>query len=388
MGVRARFRHERAARGGRGPLSAALTRAQARRLRLVAQLLAFREPRSPESIVEWFGALQAQDLGSVCWSLGVRSPGLDMDSVERALEDGAILRTWPMRGTVHLVPAVDARWMLEVAGVRALAAAERRRAQLGLDEATADRAAEVLGEALVGGVRMTRSDCLERLRAAGIVVDGQRGYHLLWYASQRGVTCFGPGIGADQTFRLLADAAPTPRQPTRDEALGLLALRYVRSHGPVGVHELARWTGLPLRDCRRGVEVAGEELVSVHVDGEPLLVHAEALADGVPGRVPARDAVILLPGFDELVLGYGSRDLHLDLADAQRIVPGANGVFRPTLVHEGRILGTWSRTVRRGSLQVSVAPLRPLPIAVRERLDRAAGEVGRFLGLPVRLQVG
>ena len=272
--------------------------------------------------------------------------------------------------------------------MRALAAAERRRAQLGLDEATADRAAAVLGEALAGGGRLTRGACLERLRAAGIPVDAQRGYHLLWYASQRGVTCFGPGAGADQTFRLLADAVPAPLRPTRDEALGLLALRFVRSHGPVGVAELARWTGLTLRDCRRGVEVAGEEVVAVRVGDEEMLVHPLALAAGAPGRVGARDAVLLLPGFDELVLGYGRRELHLDPAHAQRIVPGANGVFRPTVVHDGRIVGTWSRTARGGPCASPWSRSRPLPALAVAGIRRAAGEVGDFLGLTAEVVVG
>src|SRR4051812_40203863 len=146
-------------------------------------------PGSVAGVVEWFGAMQAQDAASGLWSLGVRLPGRTQDDVRAALERREALRTWPMRGTVHLVPPRDARWMLAVTGVRALSGVANRWAQLGLTETDADRAADVLGEALADGGRLTRAECLATLRAAGLDTTGQRGYHMLWYASQRGVTC-------------------------------------------------------------------------------------------------------------------------------------------------------------------------------------------------------
>src|SRR5690349_14998076 len=148
-------------------------------------------------IVEWFGAMQAQDVNSALWSLGCRLPGVTLAQVNAALEDRSVLRTWPMRGTVHFVPAADAHWMLDLMGVRALAGANKRRETLGLDEATVDRAVEVLGAALKGGGRLTRSECMTAMVDGGVEVTGQRGYHLLWYASQRGVTAIAPHVGKE-----------------------------------------------------------------------------------------------------------------------------------------------------------------------------------------------
>ncbi len=214
-----------------------LTAGQARDLRMQSLLLRSRTsgggaPRTVAEVVTWFGAMQAQDLGSGLWSFGARLPGVTKVDVEAALERREALRTWPMRGTVHFVPPKDARWMLDLMGSRALAGAARRREFLGLSESVADRAVDVLGAALADGGRMTRAECLTTLKDAGLEVGGQLGYHLLWYASQRGVTCIAPNVGSEQTFALLDEWAPEPASPSREQALGLIAERYFRSHGP------------------------------------------------------------------------------------------------------------------------------------------------------------
>src|SRR5262245_17685962 len=116
--------------------------------------------------------MQAQDMASGLWSLGARLPSSTASSVGAALEDPSVLRTWPMRGTVHFVPSADAHWMLDLMGSRALAAAEKRRQQIGLSQAHADRGVVVLGDALAGGGRMTRAECLRTLTEAGIDVSG------------------------------------------------------------------------------------------------------------------------------------------------------------------------------------------------------------------------
>ncbi|MFG3422506.1 winged helix DNA-binding domain-containing protein [Micromonospora sp. NPDC048063] len=333
-------------------------------------------PGGVADVVEWFGAMQAQDLASGMWSLGVRLPALNHADVHAALERREALRTWPMRGTVHLVPPRDARWMLELTGVRSLAAAATRRAQLGLAEADADRAVDVLGAALAGGGRLTRARCLAALEAAGIGTAGQRGYHLLWYASVRGVTCLAPNVGTEQTFALLDEWAPAPHRPDRDEALAILARRYVRGHGPVTDREFAGWTGLTLTDARRGLAAAGDALARVRVDGQEALVDS-ALPDAP--RAPVDDDLLVLPGFDEYLLGYKDRSLMLDAAHRDAIVPGGNGVFQATVVRDGRVVGTWKRAVGRDRVAVTVRPLTPLGAAQRAGVERALGRYAAFL---------
>ena len=351
--------------------------------RLGSLLLSDRVERRPGEVVEWFGAMQAQDLASGEWSFGVRSPGLTQAEVHRATVDREILRTWPMRGTVHFVPPRDARWMLEVTGVRALAGAARRREVLGLTDATVDAAAEVLREALQGGGCLTRSQCVELLVDVGVHTASEHGYHLLWYASQIGVTCIGPQEGKEQTFVLLDEWVPDPRVLERDEALGELALRFVRSHGPVTRQDLARWTGLTAGDARRAITLAGDALEPVDVGGTEMVVTAGLLDRG---SVPCPE-VLLLPGFDEYMLGYKDRDAMLSTEEFERVVPGRNGVFKATVVVRGRVAGIWGRTLRKGSVEVTVTPFSTLRRPTRTALQRAVEEYGQYLGRQPRLTV-
>jgi DNA glycosylase AlkZ-like len=339
-------------------------------------------PTGVAGVVAWFGAMQAQDLASALWSLGTRLPALTAADVTAALERREALRTWPMRGTVHLVPPRDARWMLDLLGVRVLAATAPRRAALGLDPATADRAVEVLAAALAGGGRRTRSQCLAALAEAGIGGSGQFGYHILWYASQRGVTCIAPNVGNEQTFVLLDEWVPDPHRPDRDEALATMAMRYFRSHGPATRQDFARWTGLTQADAKRGIALAGEGLTTVRVDDREMLLDP-ALLD--PDRAGG-DELLALPGFDEYLLGYGDRSPMLADEHKQAVVPGGNGVFQATIVRAGRVIGTWKRTVRRDRILVDVRPLVGLRAADRARVEAALQPYGRFAEAPVQIR--
>ncbi|BCJ48593.1 hypothetical protein Asp14428_00680 [Actinoplanes sp. NBRC 14428] len=360
-----------------------LTTGEALAVRLHSLLLTpGRRLGSVAAIVEWFGAMQAQDMASGLWSLGVRLPGSVTADVEAALERREAIRTWPMRGTVHLVPPADARWMLDLMGVRALAGAAKRRATIGLSERTADRGVEVLAEALAGGKRLTRAACLDALAAGGVTPGGQLGYHLLWYASQRGVTCIAPHVGKEQTFVLLDEWVPEPNRPSREEALGLIVRRYFRSHGPATRQDFVRWTGLTLADTRTGLAVAGDTLTTVRVDGTEMIADPAALAAGTT----TRDDWAALPGFDEYMLGYKDRALMVDKHHLDRIVPGGNGVFQSTLVAAGRTVATWKRTLGRKAVTVDVFPLAPFTAAARTRAEAALEPYAAFVGLPLRVR--
>jgi winged helix DNA-binding protein len=361
-------------------------------LRMVSLLLAARPegyggepaPGDVAGVVTWFGAMQAQDINSAAWSFGVRLPGVTTADLEEAFERREAIRTWPMRGTVHYVPPADAHWMLELMGSRALAGAAKRRAMLGLDDAVADAAVEVLGTTLAGGKRLTRAQCLDALRDSGIEVSGQLGYHLLWYASQRGVTCFAPNIGNQQAFTLLDEWVPKPTRLDPEEALATIAHRYFRSHGPTTAPDFAGWTGLPVTQCRRGIAALGDELAEVSVDG--VRMHADrALLECYRPAKRSRD-VRALPGFDEYMLGYKDRSLMLDDEHKQAVVPGGNGVFQPTIVAGGRVVGTWRREIKRGTAVVAITPLAKLPN--QAAINRAFEPYGRFLGRPLSVTIG
>jgi hypothetical protein len=342
-------------------------------LRLRSLLLGPGPHGGVRDVVEWFGAMQAQDLNSVLWSLGVRT-GLSLPEVVAATEERDVVRTWPMRGTVHLIPSADAHWMLELTGVRQLTGVAKRWEHLGLDATTAGRALEILAAALAsGGGRLTRSACLGALSEGGVEVSGQRGYHFLWYASQRALTAIAPNEGAEQTFVLLDDWVPGRFTPSsREEGLAILAARFFRSHGPATAKDFAGWTSLGMTDARTGIAAAG--LTGVDVDGVAMWADPAALDAGpVTGRW-------VLPGFDEFMLGYKDRSLMATVDQLARVVPGGNGVFQSTLVHDGRVVGTWKRALTKKAVAVTVLKHLDFDLEVfRPSFERYAA----YLGLPL-----
>jgi hypothetical protein len=343
-------------------------------LRLAAQGVA--GPRgTPAEAVRRLGAVQGQDFPGAVTSIALRTADRRRKDVEVALDDGEIVRSWPMRGTLHLLAAEDLHWMLDLLCTRVLAGLTARWAQLELTEADAERARDIVRTALAGGGRMRRADLLAAIGGAGVATTGQRGAHLLGFLARTGTLCLGPTDGAgEQLFVLLDEWVPHPRRLSGDEALGELARRFFLGHGPATVRDLARWAGIPLRDARAGLALVRPELAALDVDGvEHLLDPAtpERLADC---RAEA-DGLFLLPGFDEFVLGYGDRRAILDPAFAERIVPGNNGMFRATVVHAGRIVGTWQWTGRGAKRAVTVTPFTAFSAPVLAEIEEAAARV-------------
>jgi hypothetical protein len=252
-----------------------------------------------------------------------------------------------MRGTLHLVAAEDLGWLLALCSPRVLAGFGARRSRLELTDSDAERARDLVVAALRGGRRLGRAAVLQVLADGGVPTGGQRGYHLLAYLSHTGTLCLGPTGGGEQLFVLADEWIAAPRRLEGDAALRELALRFFASHGPATVADLARWSGLTLTAVRRGLALARDELAHTDVDGI-----AHHLDPETPDRLAAcRDeagGVFLLPGFDEFVLGYADRGAVLDPEFADRIVPGGNGMFRATVVSDGRIVGTWRRA-RKGA---------------------------------------
>jgi hypothetical protein len=349
-------------------------------LRLVAQRVGEHDYSTPVDVVRWMLALQAQDLPGVKWSVGLRQAAGSVASVDAALDAGEVARSWPLRGTMHLVANEDLRWLLALTTPRAITATARRRAALGLTASDLERAREIVGAALSGGRAQTRRTLLATLEAAGVSAVGQRGYHLLWYLAQTGTLVLGPTHGAQQSFVLLDEWVPHPaRHVERDEALGELALRYFRGHGPATERDLARWSGLTITEVRRGLAVCGARLATREIDGITYHLAPETVA--CTARVTR---VHLLPGFDEYLLGYGDRSAALAPEYSALVVPGGNGMFKPTIVADGLVVGTWKGARSAREVVVDAAPFERLAAAVERGLEQAVQAYGAFLGRPAR----
>jgi len=348
------------------------------RLRLFHQGIVGPAHAGPGEVVRRLGALQAQDYRQSLWAIGLRTRRSTVTDIERAIAAGQILRTWPMRGTLHFVPPEDARWMLRLSAARVIARDRRRLEQLELDAAIMERCKELFYDALHGGRRLPRSRMMQVLEGAGISTAQQRGYHVLWHTAQTGLICIGPLQDNEQTFVLLDEWAPKPRELSREEALAELAGRYFAGHGPATVRDFAWWSGLTVTDARAGLEAAKPGLIAAMLDGKECWMADDALDQ----TAYEGSSVCLLPGFDEYLLGYKDRSAVLAPEHAPRIVPGNNGVFLPTIVVDGQVVGTWQRRRNKNAVEIFLSPFAPLG-ASAERVIEAASRYSAFLGLPL-----
>jgi hypothetical protein len=346
-------------------------------LRLVSQQVGG-TAYGPVEIVRYMGAMQAQDYYGALWAVGLRT-GCTEQEVIKALEAVKILRTWPQRGTLHLVPSEDAKWLVGLSADRLLKGATRRRQQLGLDDGTLVKAKKILSAALSGGKLLPRPKILETLEAAGIPAKGGRGYHILWYLSQTGFTFVGPMAGKQQTYGMLDEAVAKPNNLDREAGIAEVARRYFISHGPATIQDFVRWTGLTVTDARAGLEANLPPLASESVEGKEYWFSKEA-----GNKQPPRAA--LLPGFDEFMLGYKDRSAALHADHADKILPGGNGMFLSTIILNGQVVGTWKRTIKRENVNIKLDPFKPLAAADKKLLRAAAEQYGYFLGLATKME--
>lgn len=322
--------------------------------------------RTPLGVVEHHLAMQAQDLASGLWSIGVRTGGT-VEDVVTAVERGEITRTWPMRGTLHWVATADAGWLTDLLAGPSMRAAARVLASVGLTEEIIAQAGVRWAEHLASAGAMTRAEAAAVLAAGGIDPSGQRTYYLLVRHHQLGLLRQGP-------IRRLAAG--------REEALARLADRYVTSHGPVTERDFAGWCDQPLRLVREAVALTDGRVRTEQVGETAYLVHADA-----PPAAAAHggdEGTLLLPGFDEWLLGYKDRRAQLTPEQERAVVPGGNGMFRGTLVADCAVAGTWRRTVARELVTVEVTPFVRVTRALRAGAEGAVAAYGRFWGLPAR----
>ncbi|HEV8303893.1 MAG TPA: winged helix DNA-binding domain-containing protein [Gemmatimonadales bacterium] len=325
----------------------------------------------PARLVQWLGAVQAQEFGPAKWGLGRRLPAAVTDAkIQRAFDAGRLLRTHVMRPTWHFVAPADIRWMLELTGAsvhRRMATYHRR---MGLDSGMFVRAANVCEHVLEGGQFLTRQELSTHFARAGLPHRGYRVGHLALYCEVEGVICSGPRRGKQSTYALLAERAPDARRLPRDEALAELAQRYFRSHGPATLRDFVWWSGLKAADARRGLEM--HRATKVEFDGQTYWT----LGRTRMGR-PRAPQVSLLPVYDEYLVAYRDR---IVVPHGPAMVPArvAGYVkFQHPLVIAGQVVGTWRPGPRAddGMAEVRVAPARRLTAVERRGLAR---EVARY----------
>ena len=339
----------------------------------------FAQHAAPEDVVRTLVAVQAQDYLGSLWAIGLRTKNATETKIEAAIENKKIVRTWPLRNTLHFVLAEDLRWILAIGGPVAIARARTRHRQLELDDATFLKSRNLFERALGDTPLLSRKEMYEVLAHGKVSPEGQRGIHILGRLAQEAVICFGPRRRKEQTFALTDAWLPKTKTRTREEALGELARRYFAGHGPATHEDFRWWSGLVARDAREAVNLAEHAL-----DRETVRDRTYYFSSNM--RSLSRSGTKLLPAFDEYLVGYKDRDALLKKAPGltQKTLNAGGGMLAPTVIIDGEVVGTWKRTL--GSrVTVKAHVLAKISKPEREAVERAARAYGKFLGLDTAL---
>lgn len=324
---------------------------------------------APEEAVGRILAVQAQDRRGFRLAVRSRTRGVAASDLDRSLtERRSLVVSWLNRGTLHLVGSEDYPWLHALIAPRLVKGNARQLEAEGISPADAERAAEVVTAALGSDGPSTRADLRERLDSAGIPTAGQALYHLLVYVGLGGSIVRGPMVGGEQAFVLTEDwLGPQPRVDV-GKALAELARRYLAGHGPASDRDLAYWTGITLTQARRGLKEIGDELVEAA--GGLLDLRRSSGSSARPELPPPR----LLGPFDPVLHGWPSRELLIPEGEGRSVVT-VNGLFRPTILVEGRVAGIW----RSDRGEIRLEPFVPLDPAAEAALQREAVAIDRYL---------
>jgi hypothetical protein len=333
--------------------------------------------KTPEDVVRWLGAVQSQDYPAAKWGVGQRMTNGSDAALDSAFAKGTILRTHVMRPTWHFVLPADIAWMLMLTGPRVNATCASYYRKFDLDARSVVKSRAALVSALQGGRHLTRPEMRAALEKARIIKRTDpplRVMFVLLRAELDAVICSGPRLGKQFTYALLEERAADARALRQEEAAAELARRYFVSHGPATVKDFMWWSGLAAADARAGHSAVAAELVELVVDGS-------SYWSAPPSKKTKPDAAgtaYLLAAYDEGLLSY--RDNRPGLAAYGPQIMRDNGC---AVVIDGRVVGTWRRSVTRDRVAIEATPFDTFSRRQARAIDEAAERYGRFLGLPI-----
>ena len=324
-------------------------------------------------------AIQAQDPQASRLGLRARSSTLTEAEALAAIERRAVVRTWLMRATIHLVATDDVRWLTAAIGPSFARRFRKRWLDIGLTPEILRRTIDALPGVLAGQPPRTKREIVTALAQRGVTFpmdDPQAPIHVLLHATSEGLVCRGPERGRDTTFTLLDEWVPdAPAGPRGDDALAELARRYFAAFSPATAADFTTWSGLP---SSRAIGLIRDELEPVDIDGRS----GFRLTGGPVADMP-RGTVRLAAGFDNYLVGY--RDRTLFVPDAARKQVYVGGVIKPTVLLDGRVVAIWRLARTKGAATVTVTPLEPIPRRVQRAIATEVDDIGRFLELPTAL---
>lgn len=344
-------------------------------LRLINQQIASTAITTVTGMVKWMIAMQAQEFAMSKWAIGLRLGNVTDAIVEKAFNDGEILRTHAMRPTWHFVAPADIRWLQQLTGPRVHAANAYIGRQQNLDSKTMKRATDIIAKALEGNRFLTRTELQDVLKQKKIVADGLRLAYIVMHAELNAIICSGPRKGKQFTYALLDERAPSVAKMNNKDALAQYARRYFTSRGPATAHDFAYWSGLTITDAKAGAAMVSDEFEKAIIDGKEYLFKTPSSTIIKPAA-----ATFLMPDYDEYGMSYKDRNA---LGTDKPIIPRfkqETNEYSHWLVIDGQIAGSWKIDVNKGTTVVEAKPFVKIPKTKEALIKQAVKDYYRFIG--------
>ena len=353
------------------------------RLRLSNTGLSASPFRSPEDVVAYLGAVQAQDFTAAKWAVGMRMQKATDEIVEKSFNEGKFLRTHIMRPTWHFVLPEDIRWMLELTSPRVKKILAPYNKKLNITKEVLSQSQAVIEKALEGKRNLTRAELGDNLEKKLSPARGQRLAHILVYAELNALICSGPRKGKQFTYALLEEIVPKQKKLTREEALAKLALKYFTSHGPAQNKDFAWWSGLPIKDAAEGINLNQPKLTQTSLNGKTYWFFPNN-KEPDSSTIHTAQQAFLLSIYDEYTIAYKDRSDISKKRDIERMISMGNALTA-VIILDGKAVGTWKRILKDNSVEIKLNPFKKLDENKMNNIKKAAENYGKFLNKDVKI---
>lgn len=319
-------------------------------IRLYNQLLSTHDLKQPQEVVSWMGAMQSQSLDLAKWAIGTRLENKSVKDIDEALNTGKIIRTHILRPTWHFVSAEDIHWMYDLSNPRLKPVYQSYARMRQVDEALICKTASILVNILEGNKHLTKEEITANLASKDIIIDDINVLNqVINYAEMEGLVVNGSIRGKQQTFTLLEELAPRKETICKEEALERLARKFFTSHTPATIQDFAWWSGLSLTECKQAVELIKHDFVSEKINGRAFWIR-----NNITIPPTDRDSALLLSPFDEFVVSYKDRSELIHETHYGKVMT-KNGLFSPTVMLNGEIVGSWKKATLKGAPKVELS---------------------------------
>lgn len=324
-------------------------------VRLLNQQLCSPVFTEPEEVVSHMCAIQAQEYRLMRWAVAMRTRKPSAAAFKRAFDGGRIVRAHLMRGTWQLIAAEDYGWMMDLFAPRAMKVIDGWMKANGINIPAEEyaRVSDVLALTAEAGRSVTKEDFEEALAERGIRMDDHRLSYHIRHAEMTGILCNGDLLPMKASYSLVSEKLGETRHLTDDEALARLAGKYFRSHSPATIEDFIWWTGLPSGLCKKAVASLDGRIRREPFGDREFLTDEDCRTRGFKlGKV------LLVPSYDEYLIGYKSRDIVLAPEYSHR-AHNTSGNFNPIVVFDGKVCGNWKPFGSGADVELFTDPARP-----------------------------